>query len=58
MGKKFGYKFLETSAKENINIDETFETLVSEIMTNYEDNRRDSLTIPTNNIEKKKKKCC
>ena len=58
LGKKFGYKFLETSAKENINIDETFETLVSEIMTNYEDSGRDSLTLRKNNNEKKKAKCC
>ena len=58
LGKKYGFKFLETSAKENININETFETLVSEIMTNYEDSGRDSLTLSKNNNEKKKTKCC
>ena len=59
LGKTYGYKFLETSAKENINIDETFETLVSEILLNYEENRRESLTLSKKDtIEKKKKKCC
>ena len=58
LGRKFGYKFLETSAKDNINIDETFDTLVSEILTNYEDNKRASLTLTSNKIGKKKKKCC
>ena len=58
LGKKYGYKFLETSAKENINIEQTFETLVSEIMENYEENGRDSLTLTKNKDLKKKKKCC
>ena len=59
LGKQYGYKFYETSAKENININETFETLVSEILTNYEDKRRDSLTLSSSHHSgKKKKKCC
>ena len=59
LGKSYGYKFLETSAKENININETFDTLVSEILSNYEDKRRDSLTLSNSrSSEKKKKKCC
>ena len=58
LGEKYGYKFLETSAKENININEAFETLVSEIMNNFKENRRESLTLSTNKIGKKKKKCC
>ena len=58
LGEKFGFKFLETSAKDNININETFDTLVSEILTNYEDNKRASLTLTSNKIGKKKKKCC
>ena len=58
LGEKFGFKFLETSAKDNINIDETFDTLVSEILTNYEDNKRASLTLTSNKIGKKKNKCC
>ena len=58
LGQKFGYKFLETSAKENINVNETFETLVSEIISDYEGNKRNSLTLSTNKIRKKKKKCC
>ena len=59
LGEEYGYKFLETSAKENININETFETLVSEIMNNnFKVNRRESLTLSKNKIGKKKKKCC
>ena len=58
LGEQYGYKFLETSAKENINIDETFETLVSEIMNNFQENQRKSLTLSKNKIGKKKKKCC
>ena len=58
LGEQYGYQFLETSAKENININETFETLVSEIMNNFKENRRESLTLSTNKIGKKKKKCC
>ena len=58
LGQKYSYKFLETSAKENININETFETLVSEIMDNFKENGRQSLTLSTNKLGKKKKKCC
>ena len=58
LGQKYGYKFLETSAKENININETFETLVSEIMDNFKENGRQSLTLSTHKLGKKKKKCC
>ena len=58
LGEKYGYKFLETSAKENINISETFETLVSEILKNYEEVGRNSLTLSTTKLKKKKKKCC
>jgi len=58
LGEKYGYKFLETSAKENININEAFEALVSEIMNNFKENRRESLTLSTNKVGKKKKKCC
>ena len=58
LGDKYGYQFLETSAKENININETFENLISEIMSNFQDSKRESLTLSTNKIGKKKKKCC
>ena len=58
LGEQYGYKFLETSAKDNININETFETLVSEILDNFQENGRQSLTLSTNKIGKKKKKCC
>ena len=58
LGQQYGYKFLETSAKDNININETFETLVSEILDNFQENGRQSLTLSTNKLGKKKKKCC
>jgi small GTP-binding protein len=58
LAEKYGYKFLETSAKDNININETFQALVSEIMDNFKENGRQSLTLSTNKIGKKKKKCC
>ena len=58
LAEKYGYKFLETSAKDNINIDETFQALVSEIMDNFKENGRQSLTLSTNKLGKKKKKCC
>ena len=55
LANQYGYQFFETSAKENINIDETFEALVTEILSNFKDNKRESLTLSTNNIGKKKK---
>ena len=59
LANSYKYKFLETSAKENINIEQTFETLVSEILLNYEENRRESsMLTKQKSIEKKKKKCC
>ena len=58
LGQQYGFKFLETSAKDNININETFETLVSEILDNFQENGRQSLTLSTKKIGKKKKKCC
>ena len=58
LAKKYGYKFLETSAKENININETFDILVSEILSNFTENKRQSLTLSSIHTHKKKKKCC
>ena len=58
LGEKYGFKFLETSAKENININEAFDTLVSEIIKKYEGVGRNSLTLSKTNLKKKKKKCC
>ena len=58
LANNYGYQFFETSAKENINIDETFDALVTEIISNFKDKNRDSLTLSTNNMDKKKKKCC
>ena len=58
VGEQYGYKFMETSAKENLNINETFETLISKIINNFKENLRESLTLSTNKIDKKKKKCC
>ena len=45
LANNFGYKFLETSAKENINIYQTFDILTSEILSNYQDSKRSSLTL-------------
>ena len=59
LGKKYGYKFYETSAKDNININETFETLVKEIVDNYQE-RTESITL-SRRVSKKKNKhknCC
>ena len=58
LANNFGYKFLETSAKENINIYQTFDILTSEILSNYQDSKRSSLTLSSKNHGKKKKKCC
>jgi len=58
LAKSCGYKFLETSAKENINIEKTFFTLVSEIMSNFDNNKRDSVSLSSEDSTKKKKKCC
>ena len=57
--KKLGYKFFETSAKLNINVNETFETLLDEILKNFRGNVRNSLTLSKKSAKiSEKKKCC
>ena len=62
-------KFLETSAKENINVKEAFILLVEELLKDknekeilemYSRNKRSDLSIGTKKtaIDKKKKGCC
>ena len=56
--KKLGYKFFETSAKLNINVTETFESLLDELLLNYKEDKRDSVRLSSKEITKKEKKNC
>ena len=61
LAEKFGFKFFETSAKDNINIKETFEALVKDILTNYQGDNRSSIKLCKKDAKKKKdkeKNCC
>ena len=69
LGNKMNMKFLETSAKENINVKEAFILLVEELLKDknekeilemYSRNKRSDLSIGTKKtaIDKKKKGCC
>ena len=58
LAQKLGIKFLETSAKLNININETFETLIDEILLNFKVEKRKSLMISSKKMNKKNKKNC
>ena len=55
LAQKLGIKFLETSAKLNININETFETLIDEILLNFKVEKRKSLMISSKKMNKKNK---
>ena len=67
-GKEFadslGMQFLETSAKEKMNIDEAFLTLTKAILPTVPENKRtsdhmgDNITPPSRNKQPKKDKCC
>jgi small GTP-binding protein len=61
-GNKFaqslGYKFSETSAKLNININEAFDTLLDEVLLNYKPNLRESVKLSKAQTKKEKKNCC
>ena len=56
--KKLGYKFFETSAKLNINVKETFDCLLDDILLNYKEKKRNSVMLSSKKIKKQKKKCC
>ena len=56
--KKNGYKFFETSAKLNINVTETFESLLDELLLNYKEDKKDSVRLSSKEITKKEKKNC
>ena len=56
--KKLGYKFFETSAKLNINVKETFESLLDEILLNFKEDKRISLRLSSKDMTKKQKKNC
>ena len=69
LGNKMNMKFLETSAKDNINVKEAFILLVEELLKDknekeilemYLRNKRSDLSIGTKKtaIDKKKKGCC
>ena len=61
LAEKFGYKFFETSAKNNINIKETFEALVRDILSSYQGDTRSSIKLCKKEATKKKEKdknCC
>ena len=58
LAKKFGIKFFETSAKLNINVDETFNSLIVDILLNYKETKRRSLMISSKKMKKEKKKNC
>ena len=58
LAKKFGIKFFETSAKLNINVNETFNSLVDDILLNYKETRRRSLMISSKKMKKQEKKNC
>ena len=69
LGNKMNMKFLETSAKDNINVKEAFILLVEELLKDknekeilemYSRNKRRDLSIGTKKtaIKKKKKGCC
>ena len=58
LAKKFGIKFFETSAKLNYNVNETFNSLVDDILLNYKETRRRSLMISSKKMKKQEKKNC
>ena len=60
LAKEHNLEFFETSAKDNININEAFENLVSQILSVSGTGERESIVITRDNnkVNKDKKKCC
>ena len=60
LAKKIGCKFFETSSKLNMNVEETFDALVDDVLLNYKENEslRGSMKLSSKNTKEEKKKCC
>ena len=60
MANEYGVSFLETSAKGNINIDESFIAISKEILDRMQNNKTESETdITTTDVNKSlRQKCC
>ena len=56
--KKLGFKFFETSAKLNMNVNEAFDGLLDEILLNYRASKRNSMMLSKKLNKKEKKSCC
>ena len=56
--KKLGFKFFETSAKLNMNVNEAFDGLLDEILLNYRGSKRNSMMLSKKLNQKEKKSCC
>ena len=56
--KKLGFKFFETSAKLNMNVNEAFDGLLDEILLNYRGSKRNSMMLSKKLNKKEKKSCC
>ena len=59
---KYNIKFFECSAKNNINVNQAFESLINEVVENYQDEfiseNDKGIKIEENNDKKKKEGCC
>ena len=56
--KTHGIKFFETSSKLNISVNEAFNSLIDDILLNYQGNKRKSVMISSQKMKKTKKTCC
>jgi len=58
LAKNYGIPFFESSAKNNININEMFETMAQKIFTKIGNKQSSSVKLTPNSIKKKIGKCC
>jgi small GTP-binding protein len=60
LASRFGYKFIETSSKKNVCIDDMFYKIIDEITHNYikPKNTNDNIGLISGLKNKNKKKCC
>ena len=56
VAKEFGVHYLETSAKNNINVEKSFEYIAREILKNRSPNKKDSASVNLHAKDDKKKK--